>query len=109
MKMKFKIGDEISFNGSIDHKKEVYYSGLRTEGEKDPSFPNDNHITRVLVTNPRSRFRVTGFDRPYYVCEKLWELGDEEMPILGRGIYIHEDEAVPYEKKWNGTVINKCK
>ena len=107
--MKYKIGDSISFDGSKDKTKNVYYSGLRGQGETNPRFPNDRHITRILVTQPHSKFRVTELHQPYYICEKLWETGDEEIPVLGRGVFIHEDEAIPYDKVFEGTVINKKK
>lgn len=107
--MTFKHGDEISFDGSIDSTKEVFYSGIRSEEEKDPVWHGEGTITRVLVANPRSHFRVEGFDYPYYVCEKLWESGDEEIPVGGIGVYIHMDEAIPYDKSWEGTIINKRK
>ena len=107
--MKFKVNDLISFDGSKDKTKNVYYSGLRGEGETNPNFPNDRRITRILVTQPHSKFRVRELHPPHYICDKLWEIGDEEMPVLGGGVFIHEDEAIPYDKSFEGTVINKKK
>ena len=107
--MKYKIGDLISFDGSKDKTKDVYYSGVRTEKEINKDFPNDRHITRVLVTQPNAKFRVRELHPPHYICEKLWETGDEEIPVLGGGVFIHEDEAIPYDSSFDGKVINKKK
>ena len=106
--MTFKYGDEISFDGSIDKTKEVYYSGIRKEKERDHKWHGEGTITRILLTSPHSHFRVTDVDYPYYVCDKLWETGDEEIPVNAHGVYIHKDEAILYNKAWNGTVINEC-
>lgn len=105
--MSFGIGDEISFDGSIDKTKEAYYSSYRREHEKNENFPNDRHITRVLLTMPHSHYRVRHIRPPYYCCEKLWESGDEEIPIGADDIYIHMNEAIAYDKSWDGTVVNK--
>ena len=107
--MKYKICDLISFDGSKDKTKDVYYSGVRTEKEINKNFPNDRHITRVLVTQPNAKFRVTKLYPPYYLCEKLWESGDEEMPVSAGIVFIHEDEAIPYDNSFDGKVINKKK
>lgn len=93
--MKFKVGDEITFDGSKDKTKDVYFRHIKD--------------TMILVAQPRSHFRVTELHPPYYICEKLWETGDEEIPVLGRGVFIHEDEAIPYDKAFEGTVTNKKK
>ena len=109
--MKFKIGDDITFDGSIDKTKEVAYSGLKTAKERmtDP-YSSEGHITRFMVLQPHSHLRVTGiWENKYYVCEKLWETGDEEIPIGGRGVLVHMDEAIPYLDSYNGTVKNKRK
>ena len=107
--MEFKVGDEITFDGSIDKTKDVTYSGIRTDKEINPHFPNDKHIARLLVANPYSHFRVSEVNEPYYICDKIWESGDEEIPVLAVGVFIHKDEAIPYDKSYNGTVINKRK
>lgn len=108
--MRFKIGDDITFDGSIDKTKEVAYSGIKTEEEKK-TCPNhgEGHITRFMTLQPHSHLRVTGFYKSYYICEKLWESGDEEIPVGGRGILVHKNEAIPYQKEWDGTVTNKIK
>jgi len=108
--MSFKIGDDITFDGSIDKTKEVAYSGIKTEEEKK-TCPNhgEGHITRFMILQPHSHLRVTGFYKSYYICEKLWESGDEEIPVGGRGILVHKNEAIPYQKEWEGTVTNKTK
>jgi hypothetical protein len=105
--MSFNVGDDISFDGSIDKTKEAYYSSYRREHEKNKYFPNDSHITRILVTHPHSHYRVTSIRPPYYCCSKLWESGDEEIPINADDIYIHMNEAIAYDRSWDGTVVNK--
>ena len=109
--MKFKIGDDITFDGSLDKTKEVAYSGVKTEKERR-TCPNrgEGSITRFMVIQPHSHLRVTGtWEKDYYVCQKLWESGDEEIPVLGNGILVHENEAIPYDPSYNGKVINKRK
>ena len=89
-----------------------YIYDLRDKADVDfinKNFPNDRHITRILVTQPHSKFRVRELHPPYYICEKLWETGDEEIPVLGGGVFIHEDEAIPYDESFDGKVINKKK
>lgn len=104
--MSFNIGDEISFDGTIDKAKAAYYSSYRREDERNENFPNDMHITRILMTLPHSHYRVTDIRPPYYCCEKLWESGDEEIPVNARDVYIHMNEAIAYDKSWDGTVKN---
>ena len=107
--MKYKICDLISFDGSMEKTKDVYYSGIRTKKEINERFPNNTHITRILVTRPNAKFRVTKLYPPYYLCEKLWESGDEEIPVSAGIVFIHEKEAIPYDKSFDGKVINKKK
>jgi hypothetical protein len=52
---------------------------------------------------------VTKLYPPYYLCEKLWESGDEEIPVSAGIVFIHEKEAIPYDKSFDGKVINKKK
>ena len=94
-KMRFKVGDEITFDGSKDKTKDVYFHHI-----------ND---TKILVAQPKSHFRVKELYPPYYICEKLWETGDEAIPVLGGGVFIHEDETIPYDKSFQGTVKNNVK
>ena len=105
--MIFKVGDEVSFNGQYEETKEVYFSGLRKK--VDPQFFNETHETRILVAQPHSKFRVKEANYPYYLCEKLWEHGDEEIPVNALPVYIHINEVIPYCKEWEGTVTNKTK
>lgn len=108
--MKFSIGDDITFDGSIDKTKEVAYSGIKTEKEKRTCHNHgEGHITRFMVLQPHCHLRVTELYEDYYVCSKLWETGDEEIPVLGNGVFVHKDEAIPYDKSYDGKVINKRK
>jgi hypothetical protein len=103
----FNVGDEVSFNGEYEETKDVYFSGLRKT--PNPYFRNDTHETKVLVVHPHSKFRVREANYPYYLCEKLWESGDEEIPVNSQPVAIHINEIIPYQKEWEGTIINKCK
>jgi hypothetical protein len=103
--MIYKPGDLISFNGQYQETKRVVFSGLSKA--PNPIFHNVNHEIKVLVANPRSKFKVTEANYPYYMCEKIWELGDEEIPICPQPVPIHVNEVIPYLKEWEGTVINK--
>jgi predicted transposase YdaD len=105
--MIFKVGDEVSFNGQYEKTKEVYFSGLRKK--VDPQFFNETHETRILVAQPHSKFRVKETNYPYYLCEKMWEHGDEEIPVNAQLVPIHINEVIPYCKEWEGTVTNKTK
>ena len=105
--MIFKVGDEVSFNGQYEETKEVYFSGLRKK--VDPQFFNETHETRILVAQPHSKFRVKEANYPYYLCEKMWEHGDEEIPVNAQPVAIHINEVIPYCKEWEGTVTNKTK
>lgn len=96
--MIYKPGDLISFNGQYQETKRVVFSGL---------CDNCSRKTRVLIAQPRSKFRVAKANYPYYLCEKLWEKGDEEIPVCSQPIPIHVNEVIPYLEEWNGTVINK--
>jgi len=102
--MIYKVGDLISFNGQYEETKRVYFSGLRKT--PNPDFPNEMHETKVLVAQPHSKFRVREANYPYYLCEKLWESGDEEIPTNAQPIPIHINEVIPYLEEWNGTVKN---
>jgi hypothetical protein len=103
--MIYKPGDLISFNGQKEETKRVHFSGLRKT--PNPHFHNDSHETKVLIAQPRSKFKVKEANYPYYLCEKLWESGDEEIPINAQPVPIHVNEVIPYLKEWEGTVINK--
>ena len=103
----YKVGDYVSFDGQSSKTKEVFFSGLRKT--PDPHFHNEMHETKVLVVQPHSKFRVKEFDYPYYLCEKLLETGDEEIPVNAQPVYIHMNEIVPYQEEWEGTVTNKTK
>lgn len=103
--MIYKVGDYVSFNGQHLKTMEVFFSGLRRT--IDPQFFNETHEIKVLVAQPHSKFRVKEFDYPYYICEKLWETGDEEIPINAQPVFIHISDIVPYQKEWEGTVTNK--
>ena len=105
--MIFKVGDEVSFNGQYEKTKEVYFSGLRKK--VDPQFFNETHETRILVAQPHSKFRVREANYPYYLCEKMWEQGDEEISVNAQPVPIHINEVIPYCKEWEGTVTNKTK
>jgi len=107
--MEFKVGDEITFDGSMDESKELIYSGIRTKEEINPYFPNDRHIPRTMITYPLSHYRVREIYYPYYLCEKIWERGDPEIPTGAMVVYIHEDEAIAYNLVWDGVVVNKRK
>ena len=108
MKMKtYNVGDLVSFGGQYEETKEVYFSGLRKT--IDPQFFNNTHETKVLVAQPHSKFRVREVNYPYYLCEKLWESGDEEIPMNAQPVYIHVNEVIPYLEEWNGVVTNKIK
>jgi hypothetical protein len=107
--MEFKVGNEITFNGSMDKSKELIYSGIRSKDEINPYFPNDRHIPRIMITYPLSHYRVREINHPYYLCEKIWESGDPEIPTGGMVVYIHEDEAIAYNLVWDGVVVNKRK
>lgn len=105
--MIFKVGDEVSFNGQYEKTKEVYFSGLRKT--PDPHFHNEMHETKVLVAQPHSKFRVREDNYPYYLCEKLWETGDADIPVNAQPVLIHINEIIPYCKEWEGTVTNRTK
>jgi hypothetical protein len=104
--MIFNVGDYVSFNGQYEKTKNVYFSGLRDKS--NPYFRNDSHETKMMVAQPHSKFRVKEANYPYYLCEKLWESGDEEIPVNARPVLIHINEVIPYCKEWEGTVVNKC-
>ena len=105
--MIYKTGDLISFNGQYEETKDVYFSGLRKI--PDPRFRNEARETKILVTQPHSKFRVKEANYPYYLCEKLWERGDEEIPVNSQPVAIHINEVIPYLDEWNGSVVNKVK
>jgi hypothetical protein len=46
---------------------------------------------------------------PYYLCEKLWEKGDEEIPVGSLPVLIHINEVIPYLDEWDGSVKNVIK
>ncbi len=107
--MIFKVGDEVSFNGQYEKTKDVYFSGIRREEERDPIWHGEGTITRILVAQPHSKFRVKEANYPYYLCEKMWEQGDEEIPVSALPVPIHINEVIPYCNEWEGTVTNKIK
>ena len=103
--MIYKHGDVVSFNGQYEKVKKVYFSGLRKT--PNPHFPNDTHETKVLVSQPHSKFMVKDANYPYYLCVKMWESGDAEIPVNAQPVPIHINEVLPYCKEWEGTVTNK--
>lgn len=105
--MIYKTGDLISFNGQYEETKDVYFSGLRKT--PDPHFRNEARETKILVAQPHSKFRVKEANYPYYLCEKLWEKGDEEIPVGPLPVLIHINEVIPYLDEWNGSVKNVIK
>jgi len=94
--MEFKIGDDITFDGSMVESKELTYSGIRSTEEISLHFPNDRHIPRTMITYPLSHYTVRKIMEPYYLCEKIWERGDPEIPVGGMVVAIHKDEAIAY-------------
>ena len=105
--MIYKTGDLISFNGQYEETKDVYFSGLRKT--PNPHFRNEAHETKILVAQPHSKFRVKEANYPYYLCEKLWEKGDEEIPVGSLPVLIHINEVIPYLDEWDGSVKNVVK
>ena len=105
--MIYETGDLISFNGQYQETKDVYFSGLRRT--PNPYFCNDTRETKILVAQPHSKFRVKEANYPYYLCEKLWEKGDEEIPVNSYSVLIHINEVIPYLDEWDGSVKNVIK
>jgi hypothetical protein len=105
--MIYKTGDLISFNGQYEETKDVYFSGIRRT--QNPHFCNEPCETKILVAQPHSKFRVKEANYPYYLCEKLWEKGDEEIPVGSLPVLIHINEVIPYLDEWDGSVKNVIK
>jgi len=105
--MIYKTGDLISFNGQYEETKDVYFSGLRKT--PNPHFRNEPCETKILVAQPHSKFRVKEANYPYYLCEKLLEKGDEEIPVGPLPVPIHINEVIPYLDEWDGSVKNVIK